>query len=100
KLGPEVELVEIDPVLPRQHRTVESLRRAMAAQALRVEAIARERGVEAVYERSSLFSASGVHAAKLLGVPHVLEVNAPLSEEARVFRSLPHPGEAARVEAQ
>jgi glycosyltransferase involved in cell wall biosynthesis len=99
-LGPGVELVEIDPVLPGRHRTVESLRRAMAAQALQVEAIARERAVEAIYERSSLFSASGVRASEVLRLPHALEMNAPLSEEARQFRSLPHAREATRVEAR
>jgi glycosyltransferase involved in cell wall biosynthesis len=99
KLGPDVELVEIAPVRPERHGSIESLRRAVADQALQVEAIARERRVDAVYERLSLFSASGVRAAQLLGVTHALEVNAPLSEEAGAFRSLPHADAAVRLEA-
>src|SRR5207253_2101053 len=43
---------------------------------------------------------SGVRVAEELDLPHVLEVNAPLCEEARRFRVLPHPEEAVRIEAR
>ena len=53
---------------------------------------------DAIYERYSLFGGAGVEAAARLGIPHVLEVNAPLRAEARRFRTLPHPRVAADIE--
>ena len=41
-----------------------------------------------IYERYSLFAYAGVELAKQLGVPLVLEVNAPLSMEAARYRQL------------
>ncbi|MEK6797802.1 MAG: glycosyltransferase family 4 protein [Planctomycetota bacterium] len=43
---------------------------------------------EAIIERLSLFGHVGMDLAEALGVPRVLEVNAPLAEEASRFRSL------------
>lgn len=88
----------ISPVLPERLDQVADGRAAMDAQAAEVLAIARAEEVDAVYERFSLFSDAGVRAAAALGIPHVLEVNAPLREEARRFRTLPHPALAADVE--
>lgn len=45
-------------------------------------------GVEAVLERYSLPSGSALEAARTLGLPFTLEVNAPLVEEAARFRGL------------
>lgn len=45
-------------------------------------------GCDLVYERFSLFSAGGADVADALGVPVVLEVNAPLVEEQRRHREL------------
>ena len=42
----------------------------------------------AVYERMSLFSAAGLAHSRALGVPYIVEVNAPLWLEAAQFRSL------------
>jgi glycosyltransferase involved in cell wall biosynthesis len=39
-----------------------------------------------LYERYSPFSAAGGWAARRLGIPHVLEVNAPLAWEGRTYR--------------
>jgi glycosyltransferase involved in cell wall biosynthesis len=99
RLDADVELVEIDPVLPKQHASSRSLRRAMRDQAAQVVAVARERGVDAIYERYSLFSDAGVTAAAELEIPHALEMNAPLRDEARRFRTLPHAAEAEEIEA-
>jgi len=41
-----------------------------------------------IYERYSLFSYAGVEVARERGVPLVLEVNAPLSEEGAKYRDL------------
>lgn len=50
----------------------------------------------AVLERLSLMGIAGIRAAKADGVPHMLEVNALLSEEAKTFRSL-QDQETARI---
>lgn len=42
----------------------------------------------AIVERLSLFGHVGIDLADALGVPLIVEVNAPLAEEARTFRSL------------
>jgi len=71
----------------------------MHGQAAQVVALARAREVDGIYERYSLFSDAGVAAAAELRIPHALEMNAPLREEARRFRTLPHAAEAAEIEA-
>ncbi len=45
-------------------------------------------GFDVIYERYSLFGVAGSLAARKLGVPHVLEVNAPLVLEASSHRNL------------
>jgi glycosyltransferase involved in cell wall biosynthesis len=44
--------------------------------------------VDLIYERYALFSNAGVRLAKELGVPHILEVNAPLADEQEKMRGL------------
>jgi alpha-maltose-1-phosphate synthase len=51
-----------------------------------------------VYERYSLFGTGGTRLARDLGVPLVLEVNAPLAAEHARYRGLDHPESALRVE--
>jgi glycosyltransferase involved in cell wall biosynthesis len=99
-LPPDVELVWIEPVLPKTHDSAASLLAAVARQAAEIETLARSHGVNAVYERFSLFSDGGVRTARALSIPHVLEVNAPLRAEAARFRSLPHADVAATTEAR
>jgi glycosyltransferase involved in cell wall biosynthesis len=53
-----------------------------------------------IYERYSLFSAAGVRASKALGVPCLVEVNAPLVLEQRRFRKLVHVDLAEAIEAE
>src|SRR5205823_3107155 len=91
ELDPAVALVEIAPVQAKACRSAAALHEAMLVQAEQVERIARQGSVDAVYERLSLFGTSGVQTAGRLGLPHVLEVNAPLCDEALRFRTLPHP---------
>ena len=94
------ELVEIDPVLPRELATETQLCAAIQRQAEQIQDVASSYSVDAVYERFSLFSNGGVRAAAVLGVPHVLEVNAPLRAEAVRFRTLPHPALAEVIEEE
>ena len=57
-------------------------------------------GADFVYERYALFGWGGLAFARALGVPHVLEVNAPLCLEQERARGL-HMGDVARaVEAR
>lgn len=51
---------------------------------------------DVVYERYALFGFGGLELARALGVPHVLEVNAPLCLEQERVRGL-HLGELARA---
>lgn len=55
---------------------------------------------EALYERIALFSSAGSRAARALGVPHLVELNAPLPEEAARFRKLERAEDAERVERE
>jgi glycosyltransferase involved in cell wall biosynthesis len=87
-------------VLPKAHPQDSTLRAALDAQTREIVNLARALDIEAIYERSSLFGAGGVRAADCLGLPHALEVNAPLCEEASRFRTLPHPGLANELEAE
>ncbi len=41
---------------------------------------------DVVYERASLFGTAGLTFAREIGIPHVLELNAPLSEEQQRYR--------------
>jgi glycosyltransferase involved in cell wall biosynthesis len=93
-----IELVSVEPVLPREHADGRSLLGAVARQAAQIRRIGGWFGADAVYERFSLFSDGGVNAARALGIPHVLEVNAPLREEALRYRTLPHASLAATIE--
>ena len=95
----DVTLVSIPRVLPKQ-LTEASLAGAMAEQTADVERVAREQHPDVIYERFSLFTVAGVRAASRLGVPHVLEVNAPLRTEAARFRTLPHADAAACAEQE
>ena len=52
----------------------------------------------ALYERLALHSAAGAGAARRLGIPHLVEVNAPLPAEAKRYRSLEEPELADRLE--
>ena len=91
-------LAAIAPVLPTRLLDASAVREAMAAQEAQVVALVREQRIDAVYERFSLLSDAGTRAAARAGVPHVLEVNAPLREEALRFRTLPHAELAETVE--
>src|SRR5262249_58838293 len=88
-LAAPITLLPIPPVQPAASGP--ELRSALEEQRARVLEHARAVRADAVYERYSLFSDAGVEAAAALGIPHVLEVNAPLRLEAQRFRTLPHP---------
>ena len=95
-LDASVELMSIPPMPTKASEA--DLRAARETQREAIADVAGSFGAEAVYERYSLFGAAGVEVAVSLGIPHVLEVNAPLRAEARRFRTLPHPELAAEME--
>lgn len=59
-----------------------------AATRRRLAAALRDFGADAVYERYALLASAGAWAARAVDVPHVLEVNAPLSAEQAAHRGL------------
>ena len=91
--------VEVLPLPGIGHKTsVEELRAALEKQRSAVLEAAHSFAADAIYERYALFGDAGIKAAVVLGIPHVLEVNAPLREEALRFRTLPHPDLASAIE--
>jgi glycosyltransferase involved in cell wall biosynthesis len=66
----------------------------------RLVALHRSWPFDLIYERYSLWSAAGVRAARRLGVPVVVEVNAPLVAEQSEFRALVLAEEARAIEGE
>jgi glycosyltransferase involved in cell wall biosynthesis len=66
----------------------------------RLVALHRTWPFDLIYERYSLWSTAGVRAARRLGVPVVVEVNAPLVAEQAEFRTLVLADEARAIEAE
>jgi len=95
-----VSLVEIPPVLPKMAATAADLRDQAERQALAVADVARGLQIDAIYERHSLASFAGARAAAAVGVPLLLEVNAPLRAEAARFRQLLHEEVALAAEKE
>ncbi|MBO0886028.1 MAG: glycosyltransferase, partial [Acidimicrobiales bacterium] len=98
-LSAPASLHPIAPVAAEDH-TPETLEGAVKAQARAVTELCARLDVDAIYERFSLFTAAGVRAAAELHLPHLLEVNAPLRDEAARYRTLPHPDLAASLETE
>lgn len=69
-----------------------------AATRRRLAAALRDFGADAVYERYALLASAGAWAARAVDVPHVLEVNAPLSAEQAAHRGLAFAAPARAVE--
>jgi glycosyltransferase involved in cell wall biosynthesis len=100
RLDAPAELIELEPVVAAEHPSAASLRAAMGRQAEQLRRLAEQLGVDAIYERYSLHSWAAAQVAEELQLPYVLEVNAPLRDEARRFRSLPYADLAAEIEAR
>jgi glycosyltransferase involved in cell wall biosynthesis len=60
--------------------------------------VCRDFGAEVVYERFALHTAAGATAAAAAGLPHLVELNAPLPVEAATYRRLDEPEIARRLE--
>ncbi|MBO0728614.1 MAG: glycosyltransferase family 4 protein [Acidimicrobiaceae bacterium] len=99
QLSAPAKLHHVAPVVVEDH-IARTLPGAVQDQARSVAALCTRLGVDAIYERFSLFTAAGVRTAAQLGLRHVLEVNAPLRQEAARYRTLPYPELAASLEAE
>ncbi len=66
----------------------------------RLLALYRDWPFDLIYERYALWSTAGVRAGRRLGVPVVVEVNAPLVTEQAAFRQLVLGPEALGIEAE
>ena len=90
ELPASIELVELPAVVPKTAPDATTL----AADARELEqacvALASAQPPDLIYERYSLASAAGAAVREATGVPLVVEVNAPLREEAARFRTLRH----------
>jgi glycosyltransferase involved in cell wall biosynthesis len=53
---------------------------------------------DVVYERFALHTSAGAVAARSLGIPHIVELNAPLLAEAQRYRQLDRAADADRLE--
>ena len=89
--------VEALPV-PRKHVSVDELLAGEGALAGWLEERMRAFGASAVQERIALYSAAASSAAHALGIPHLVELNSPLPEEAARYRQLERPEAAEELE--
>ncbi len=83
---------------PRKHVAVDELLAGEASLAAWLEERIRRFGASAVQERLALYSAAGSVAAHALGIPHLVELNSPLPEEAARYRELERAEDALRLE--
>lgn len=96
----EIVLIEVPAVRPRECATPDEVHRQMSEQAQAVAELAEREQAEAIYERYSLAACAGARASQELGLPLVIEVNAPLREEERAFRHLVHEEAALAAERE
>lgn len=78
-----------------------SVAERLAAESVRARWIEQRLGVfgaGALLERLALHSAAGATAASELGIPHLVELNAPLPREAAAYRRLEQPDAALHLE--
>jgi len=88
---------EGDPLAARRakEQRYQATARAMAE---KVMALHQQVPFDAIYERYSLWSTAGLEVARALGLPLVVEVNAPLLQEQQTYRRLVLRDEAEAVE--
>ncbi|MGH9136482.1 MAG: glycosyltransferase, partial [Acidimicrobiales bacterium] len=96
---PGVELM----LLAGPARTPVDVKERADAEASRAEWLAdraHEWGAAMLYERMALHAEAGGIAARAAGIPHVVELNAPLPEEAARYRRLEDPARACDAEGR
>lgn len=96
------ELKAVEKFLGVKRRTKQELRNLFYNVALYDHVLPRLQAekIDFIYERYSLFASSGIRMARELGVPHLLEVNAPLAYEQEKMRGLEMKAFAREMERQ
>lgn len=94
------ELEALDGFLDMKTRVRQELRNLLYNLTLYEKAreYLRAHAVDFIYERYTLFAAAGIRLARELGVPHILEVNAPLAYEQEKTRGMEMKALAAETE--
>jgi glycosyltransferase involved in cell wall biosynthesis len=94
------ELERLDTLLGMKTRIRQELRNLLYNLTLYEKALPylRLHQVHCIYERYALFGYAGIRLARELGVPHILEVNAPLAYEQEKMRGLEMKELACEVE--
>lgn len=93
------EMTERNPALGRLDRDLRAMLLGSGSTPFLREMI-QAHAPDAVLERLSLFGSSGLAACRAEGVPHAVEMNAPLAEEARLHRELSFPEAALEMERE
>ncbi|HET7087174.1 MAG TPA: glycosyltransferase family 4 protein, partial [Anaerolineae bacterium] len=98
---PDLEAVRLHklPALPKGELAAREQAALAANRDLR-NTLEREGPFDVVYERYSLWSFAGMEYAQAMGIPGLLEVNAPLIEEQSAHRGLVNCARAERVAQQ
>lgn len=96
------ELRQVDKLLEADTRLRHEIRNLLYNKALydAIDGYLAAENIDFVYERYALFSMTGIRLARKLGVPHVLEVNAPLAFEQERMRGLEMKHFALQMEKQ
>ncbi len=91
---------KLDKFMGMKTRLRQEVRNLLYNLALHEKALAhlQRQPVDFIYERYTLFSFAGIRLARALGVPHILEVNAPLAYEQEKNRGLEMKALAAETE--
>ncbi|MCI0693249.1 glycosyltransferase family 4 protein [candidate division KSB1 bacterium] len=94
------ELEALDEFLDMKTRVRQELRNLLYNLTLYEKArdYLRANSVDFIYERYTLFAAAGIRLAREFGVPHILEVNAPLAYEQEKTRGMEMKALAAETE--
>lgn len=95
-----VRCLQIPAVRPERCTMAAEVLAQAEIQANVVSQIAAAEACDAIYERHSLCCFAGARTASTLGVPLILEVNAPLRDEAERFRTLTHAPVAVSAERE
>ncbi len=95
-------LAELDQFMGTKSRLRQEVRNLMYNKALYDAVIdyLRNADIDFVYERYTLFGLGGIQIAQELGVPHILEANAPLAYEQEKMRGLEMKEFARQMEAR
>ena len=92
-----LEIPGVDPKRAADRHELDALKRA---QTEALTTLVAPGSIDVIWERYSLHGVAGARLAAALGCPLLLEVNAPLRDEARRFRSLPYPDGALADERE